>query len=121
MFTGSPIEAKALLEAGQVRTIVLMADEQSPTFPGVPTTKEQNVDWVYANWFALVAPRGIPDDRRKTLFEAAKRAHALPEVQEALKQRGIEPVWDEPGEFNEYVQGFSEKGNAVLKDLGLAR
>jgi tripartite-type tricarboxylate transporter receptor subunit TctC len=121
MFTGSPIEAKALLEAGQVRTIVLMAEEPSPTFPGVPTTKDQNVDWVYANWFALVAPKGIPQEQRKTLFEAAKRAHALPQVQEALKQRGIEPVWDEPGEFDAYVQAFSEKGNAVLEDLGLAR
>jgi tripartite-type tricarboxylate transporter receptor subunit TctC len=99
MFSGSPIEAKALLEAGQVRTLVLMTDQPSPIFEGVPTTKGQGIDWVYSNWFA----------------------HALPEVQNALKQRGIQPVWDAPGEFATYVKDFSDKGNAVLKDLGLAK
>jgi tripartite-type tricarboxylate transporter receptor subunit TctC len=121
MFTGSPIEAKALLEAGQVRTLVLMADQPSPAFPGVPTTRAQNIDWVYANWFALVAPKGIPQEQRQKLFDVAKRAHALTEVQEALRQRGIQPVWDAPGEFEGYVKGFSERGIAVLTDLGLAR
>ena len=121
MFTGSPIEAKGLLDGGQVRTIVMMSEERAPTFPNVPTTKESKVDWVYANWFALVAPKGIPKDRREKLFEAAKRAHARPEVQDTLKARGIQPVWDSPGDFDAYVVGFAEKGNAVLKDLGLAR
>jgi tripartite-type tricarboxylate transporter receptor subunit TctC len=121
MFTGSPIEAKPLLEAGRVRTIVMMTDERAPGFPDVPTTKEAGVDWVYSNWFALVAPKGVPADRRKVLFEAAKRAHARPEVQDTLKARGIQPVWDEPGTFEKYAADFAAKGNAVLKDLGLAR
>lgn len=121
MFSGSPVEAKALLEAGQVRTLALMSDEPFEAFKGVPTAKEQGVDWVYANWFALVAPKGVPQEQREKLFEIAKRAHALPQVQDALKQRGIQPVWDEPGEFQTYVKEFSDKGNAILNDLGLAR
>jgi tripartite-type tricarboxylate transporter receptor subunit TctC len=121
MFTGSPIEAKSLLEGGRVRTLVVMTEERPPAFSNIPTTKEEKIDWLYSNWFALVAPKGIPDDRRARLFEAAKKAHALPEVQNPLKERGIIPVWDAPGDFDKYLVDFVAKGNAVLKDLGLAK
>jgi tripartite-type tricarboxylate transporter receptor subunit TctC len=121
MFTGSPVEAKSLIEAGRVRTIAMMTDQRAGAFPDVPTTKEQKVDWVYSNWFALVGPHGIPDDRKQKLYDAAKRAMELPGVQDPLKARGIQPVWDAPGEFDKYLVDFVAKGTAVLKDLGLAR
>lgn len=121
LFSGSPIEAKALLEGGRVKTILLMTDEPSESFPGVPTTKDAKLDWTYSNWFALAAPKGIPEDRLKILRDAAKRAHALPEVQNNLKQRGINPVWDEPGQMDAFVSAFATRGIAVLKDLGLAK
>lgn len=120
-FTGSPIEAKALLEAGKVRTIALMTEERPATFPDIPASKEAGVDWAYQNWFALVAPKGVPADRRQKIFEAAQRTMARPEVQSAMKGRGITPVWDKPGEFDAYVKTFVEKGDAVLKDLGLTK
>lgn len=121
LFSGSPIEAKSLLEAGRVRIILLMTEERSPAFDGVPTARERNLNWTYSNWFALVGPKGIPQDRRTVLFEAAKRAHARPEVQDALKQRGISPVWDAPGAFEAFIGGFQANGVAVLEDLGLAK
>jgi tripartite-type tricarboxylate transporter receptor subunit TctC len=120
-FTGSPVEAKALLDARKVRTIALMTDERPATFPNIPTTKEAGVDWTYQNWFALVAPKGLPQDRRQKLFEAAQRAMARTEVQNAMGARGITPVWDQPGESEAYVKTFVERGNAVLKDLGLMK
>jgi len=120
-FTGSPIEAKPLLEAGKVRTLALMTAERTPTFPDVPTTKEAGLDWTYQNWFALAGPKGIPQDRRQKLAAAAERAMARPEVQSAMKARGITPVWDKPGEFDAYVKEFVARGTAVLKELALAK
>ncbi|MDB5592974.1 tripartite tricarboxylate transporter substrate binding protein [Enterovirga sp.] len=121
MFTGSPAEAKAMLDAGRVRTVAIMSEERSPSLPNVPTLKESKVDWTYQNWFALVAPKGVPADRRAKLTEAAKRAMARPEVQDGLKARGIQPVWDEPGVFPDFLKGFVSRGEAVLVDLGLAK
>jgi tripartite-type tricarboxylate transporter receptor subunit TctC len=120
-FTGSPIEAKPLLEAGKVRTIALMTAERPPTFPDIATAKEAGLDWTYQNWFALAGPKGIPQDRRQKLFQAAERAMARPEVQSAMKARGITPVWDKPGEFESYVKDFVARGSEVLKELGLAK
>jgi tripartite-type tricarboxylate transporter receptor subunit TctC len=104
-----------------VKTLVLMTEDRAPAFANVPSNKEAKLDWTYSNWFALVAPKGIPEDRRAKLFDAAQKAHARSEVQEPLKERGIIPVWDAPGEFDKYVADFVAKGNAVLKDLGLAK
>ncbi len=121
VFTGSPIEAKAMLDAGRVRTILMMTEERHPNFPDVPSAKEAGLDWTYQNWFALAAPKGVPADRRKILFDAAERTMQRPEVRKAMADRGITPVWDKPGEFEAYAKTFVERGNAVLKDLGLAR
>lgn len=120
-FTGSPIEAKAMLDAGRVRTILLMTNERHPNFPDVPSAKEIGLDWTYENWFALAAPKGIPADRRKILFDAAQRTMQREDVRKGMMDRGITPVWDKPEEFTAYVKAFTERGNGVLKDLGLTK
>jgi tripartite-type tricarboxylate transporter receptor subunit TctC len=122
MFTGSPIEAQGLIDAGQVRVLAVMLDERSPAFPDVPTVREAlDVDWTYANWFALVGPQGIPEDVRDQILDAAERAQARPDVREALRARGITPVWDTVEEFQEFARGFAERARTVLEDLDLAR
>lgn len=121
VFTGSPIEAKAMLDAGRVRTILLMTEERHPSFPDVPSAKEAGLDWTYQNWFALAAPKGIPADRRKILFDAAQRTMQREDVRKGMLERGITPVWDKPEEFAAYVKAFTERGNGVLKELGLAK
>ncbi|MEN5083415.1 tripartite tricarboxylate transporter substrate binding protein [Bosea sp. TWI1241] len=120
-FTGSPIEAKAMIEGGRVRTILLMTDAPHPNFPGVPNTKEAGLDWTYSNWFALAAPKGLPADRRKILYEAAERAMKRDDVRKGMLDRAMTPVWDSAEELKEYVKTFGERGAAVLKDLGLAK
>ena len=120
-FTGSPIEAKAMLDGGRVRTILLMTEERHPNFPDVPSAKEAGLDWTYQNWFAIAAPKGVPADRRKILYEAAERTMKREDVRKGMADRGITPVWDTPAQLQDYVKTFSERGNGVLKDLGLAK
>ncbi|SFD02885.1 Tripartite-type tricarboxylate transporter, receptor component TctC [Bosea sp. CRIB-10] len=120
-FTGSPIEAKAMLDGGRVRTILMMTEERHPNFPDVPSAKEAGLDWTYQNWFAIAAPKGVPADRRKILYEAAERTMKREDVRKGMADRGITPVWDTPAQLQAYVKSFGERGNGVLKDLGLAK
>ncbi|MBE9605457.1 tripartite tricarboxylate transporter substrate binding protein [Acetobacteraceae bacterium H6797] len=121
VFTGSPIEARPLVEAGQVRVLAVMADERMATFPDVPTLKELGLNWTYANWFSLVAPPKLNPSARERIIELAKRAHARPEVQTVTKDRGIVPVWDTPEEFKAYIKTFGESSATLLRELGLSR
>ncbi|PWC28521.1 tripartite tricarboxylate transporter substrate binding protein [Teichococcus aestuarii] len=121
VFTGSPIEAKPLVEAGQVRVLAVMAEKRVTSFPDVPTLKELGVDWIYENWFAMVAPRGLPAPVRTRLIEAAGRGHARPEVRQTMTARGIVPVWETPEAFAEFTTRFGRTAATLLGELGLAR
>ena len=121
-FTGSPIEAKALLAAGEVRQLAIMSEERSPAFPDVPTVKEAvDIDWALSNWFSLVAPKGLDPEVKKKIVAAAEKAHGSGDVQEALAQRGITPLWDGPENFKTFADGFTVTAGDLLKDLGLSK
>lgn len=121
MFTGSPIEARALAEAGEVKILGIMSDERSPAFPNVPTLKEQGIDWSLANWFSLCAPKGLPADIKTKVESAARQAHASAAVQEALAKRGITPLFDGSQAFASYAQSFSGEAKSLLVELGIAK
>ena len=94
---------------------------RSAAFPDVPTLKESGVNWSFTNWFALVAPKGLPAEVRARLIEAGAKAHAKPEVQDPLKQRGFNPNWSGPEKAREFALGFATSTRDVLTDLGLAK
>lgn len=121
MFTGSPIEARALADAGEVKILAIMSDERSPAFPDVPTLKESGVDWALTNWFSLCAPAGLPDDVKAKVEAAAQEAHASAAVQDALAQRGITPLFDGSEAFSAYATSFAGDAKSLLTDLGLAQ
>ena len=121
VFAGSAVDAKVLHEAGRLRTLAVMTDRPSPFFPSVPTAIEQNVHYAYSNWYALVAPKGLAADRRAKIAEAAKKALARPDVEAALKRRGVQPVWDEGTEFTDDMYSFLGRGEIILYELGVAK
>jgi tripartite-type tricarboxylate transporter receptor subunit TctC len=121
LFTGSPVEAQSLAGAGRVRVLAVMADARMSTYPEVPTLRQAGLDWVYQNWFALVAPKGMPAEVRAAILAAAGRAHARTDVREQMTARGIVPVWENPAQFAAFVGQFSETTGTLLRELGLAK
>lgn len=120
-FSGSPAEAKVLADAGRVRVLALMSDQRSPAFPDIPTIKESGIDWTFSNWFALVAPNNLPAPVKARLTEAAAKAHASPEVQNPLKERGFVPQWSGSEQGRTFANNFSVTAKTLLVDLGLAK
>ncbi len=122
MFTGSPVEAKTLLEAGEVRSLAIMSEERSPAFPDIPTVQEATgLDWTLTNWYGLVLPKGVPEEIKAIILEKAEAAHQYAEVQDALAERGITPIWDGPDGFTEFATEFTQTAEELLTDLGLAK
>ncbi len=121
VFTGSPAEALSLAATGRVRVLAVMAEARMAALPDAPTLRESGLDWSYANWFSLVAPRDLPAPVRAALLSAAERAHARADVREPMRARGIEPVWDGPESFRAFAARFGETSAALLRDLGLVR
>jgi tripartite-type tricarboxylate transporter receptor subunit TctC len=121
VFTGSPVEAKSLSDAGQVRVIAVMGAERMALYPDAPTLKEQGIDWTFENWFCFLAPRNIPAPVRARLVEALAKAHARPDVQQLMRDRGIVPIWESSEQFAAFASRTSETAGTLLRELGLAR
>lgn len=121
VFTGSPVEAKALSDAGQARVIAVMGSERMALYPNAPTLKELGLDWTFENWFAFLAPRNIPAAVRGRLIEALARAHAREDVRQMMRDRGIVPIWETSEQFSAFASRVSETAGGLLRELGLAR
>jgi tripartite-type tricarboxylate transporter receptor subunit TctC len=119
--TCSPVEGKALIDAGQARGLAVMGTQRLAILPEMPTLRESGIDYVFENWFALVAPRGLPEIVHVQVLEASARAHARPDVREMLKQRGIVPVWETPEAARTFAQNYASTAADLLAALGLAK
>ena len=63
-------EARALLEAGQVRALGLMAPVRALGFEEVATFREQGTEWTLGAWRGLAVPLGTPDEKVARLKQA---------------------------------------------------
>ncbi|MFM7004880.1 MAG: tripartite tricarboxylate transporter substrate binding protein, partial [Limnohabitans sp.] len=67
-------EARALIDAGKVRSLAIMNDKPSALYPNVPTLKSAiGSDWTMAAWRGIVAPKGLPAPVRDKLAEAVRK------------------------------------------------
>lgn len=82
-------EVDALLAAGKVRCLGVMADERVAGFEAVPTFIEQGHDWSIAGWRGIAAPKGIPEDRLQVLQEAINQVANSEELQRFMGQAGF--------------------------------
>ena len=121
MATCSPIEGKGMIDAGQARGLAVMGRRRLEVLPELPTLTESGIDWVFENWFALVAPPGLPEELHRRILEASARAQARPEVRGMLAQRGIVPIWETPDEAGRFVRGYATTATELLRALGLAK
>ncbi len=119
--TCSPIEGKGLIDAGQARGMAVMGRSRLDILADLPTLTEQGIDWTFENWFALVAPRGLPEELHRRILEASARAQARPEVRSMLAQRGIVAMWETPEEADRFARDYATTAAELLRALGLAK
>ena len=107
-------EAQALLDAGEIRCLGLMADERLPAFPDVPTFAEQGIEWTMGTWRGLALPPGVPEARREILLEAVQSVIASGEYQAFMEQAGFNPAALGPEEFAEFLAENDAQMGAIL-------
>ena len=89
-------EAQALLSAGRVRSLGVMAEERVAQFPEVPTFKEQGVDWTLGTLRGLAAPKETPPERVQLLAAALRRVAQGEAYRSAMRSAGFTPDYEDP-------------------------
>ncbi len=120
--TCSVPEARALIDAGRVRSLAVMSDRPSTLYPDLPTVKAAvGSNWTVSAWRGVAAPKGLPKDIQDRLVTAIRKAHESKEFREFASQRGFGVVWADPGEFARFMAKDDASMGEVMKALGLAR
>ena len=89
MVSCSVPEAASLLNAGEIRSLGVMAGQRLPGYPDIPTFPEQGIEWTSGTWRGLALPEGVPDDRFRVLADAAATVVNSQEYKSFLEQAGF--------------------------------
>jgi tripartite-type tricarboxylate transporter receptor subunit TctC len=120
--TCSVPEAKALIDAGKVKSLAVMSAERNPAFPDVPTLKEATgLDWTLGAWRGIAGPKGLPQEVVDRLVPVLEKIHQSQEFRDFMAQRGFGVVWKGPAEFAELMAQRDAALGQVMKQLGLAK
>jgi tripartite-type tricarboxylate transporter receptor subunit TctC len=117
--TISPAEVKALVDAGELKALAVMADERDALFPDVPTLKERGIDVTYGVWRGLVVRAGTPVDVVADLEKKVAAAAASEEFKTAMNTAGINIAYLDGKGFREVMEQEDVLVSQLLAELGL--
>ncbi len=113
--------AKAMIAAGKIRALAIAADERHPSFPDIPTMKEQGVDITMPFWEAITVPAGTPENVIAVLDDAIAKAFADPGIKKKIKDSGLDLSYMDTKGINALRNTSNESVKAMVTSLGLNR
>jgi tripartite-type tricarboxylate transporter receptor subunit TctC len=120
--TCSVPEARTTIEAGQVRSLAIMAPARNPVFPDVPTLKETlGIDYFTSSWRGIAAPRGLPTQITTRLTAALKTVYDSPDFKNVMSRRGFGTVWRDAGQFETFMDQADAQMGQAIKAAGFGK
>lgn len=115
-------EARALIEAGKVKSLAIMDPKPSALFPKVPTLKSEiGSDWTMAAWRGIAAPKGLPKDVADKLTTTVKKVYDSKEYQDFMAQRGFGIIWAGPEDYAKFMAKSDADMGTIMKAVGIAK
>ena len=104
---------------GKVRILGVSGEGRSPSFPDVPTFKEQGIPMAMDIWRGLGAPKGTPQARIAKLEAAFEQASKDAALVEASKKYGFAIRYMKSGDFEKFMDEQDKMLAGVLEKVGL--
>ncbi len=113
-------EAKALIEAGEIRPLAYLGSEPNKAFPDVPTVNDAlGVDFAIAGWRGLAAPAGLPEEIATKLVSALDGIVASDGFNESMDKLNYGVVWEGGSDFTDYLAQRGEAFGQAISSAGL--
>ena len=118
MMSDSLPSAAAHIRQGTVRAIAMSSEARHPSFPDVPTFREQGFDLVSTSWFALSGPAGLPAPIVERLHRETMAVTTTPEARARFAELGGSPDDMTPQQFTNFVAEEFARWAPVVRASG---
>jgi tripartite-type tricarboxylate transporter receptor subunit TctC len=109
----------SLVNAGQLRLLVLWTAVRSKNWPDAPTLREVGIDMVSNSPFGIAGPKGMDPAVVKVIHDAFKKGAEDPAYLEATAKLDQEPAYLSSDEYRRYAVGQLVEQKKLIEDLGL--
>jgi tripartite-type tricarboxylate transporter receptor subunit TctC len=108
------------IAAGKLTALASAANKRPSILPELPTMAEAGMpDFDTGIWFALMAPKGAPQEIVDTLAAATQKAMREPEAVATLSKQGVDPLSGGPDDLKRFVASELARWSDVARAAGL--
>jgi putative tricarboxylic transport membrane protein len=118
----TPEDIAGQLQAGKVRVIAVSSPKRLPgTFAGVPTWKEQGIDFTFSVPYTSLGPPGLSAAEIAFWQGAFQRLAGMAAWKKRLQSNFWESDFRSPADTKKYLAGQYQQYKEILTDIGLAK
>lgn len=117
--TMSPAEALPHAQSGNVTPLFVMEEERIADYPDTPTLVESGIDFTWASWKGIIAPKDTPEDVVAWLRDAFAAVFTDEEFVSRMTEMGEFVDYRDAAGYEALVRHDSEVAEQVLRDLGM--
>jgi tripartite-type tricarboxylate transporter receptor subunit TctC len=120
LYGGSVAPITPTARAGNARCLLVTSRDAHPDLTTAASLTQLGVpEEETLIWFGMVAPRGVPAERRARLLEAFRAAHATERFQNQVRSQGANPAWVGPEQMGTQLRTELEALGAVARALNI--
>lgn len=109
--------AMPFITSGKVRPIAITTEKRSKNLPNVPTVAEEGYPgYRFGEWFAMIAPKGLPPDIAAKIHGAFLKAIESEAVTSKLDKLGLEPTSSTPEELHKFLVSETERIRQIASE-----
>ena len=107
------------VKSGKLKALGVASKTRIPELPDIPAIVEMLPDFVFIEWFAIVAPPKTPTPIAAKLSQAIAEAVRLPEVGKRFGEFSVTPAGTSPAETAAFLKQESERWSKVVAAAGI--
>ena len=110
-----------LVEAKQMRALMIWTKERAKAWPDVPTLKDLGYPWVFDSPFGIAGPKGMDPKHMQIIHDAYKKALDDPEALAILEKFFMVPNYADQKGYLEIIKQTTAYEKEALEKIGLAK
>ena len=111
---------RPFIEKQQIKALGVTSARGTELLPNVASLAEQGIaGYELVGWNVLYTPAGIPAEAEKALREASRKVLQSAEVKDKLLSTGIQPLYLEGRELDDYLKAEYDKWGRLIDAAGL--